>query len=79
METSNYFKNTGRIRKGIKMKFFLALLLFVVITTVSYGQNNYQDVVYLKNGGIIRGVIIEQVPNEFIKIETVGKNVFVYQ
>lgn len=61
------------------MKKYLAFLLFALMTTVSYGQNNYQDVVYLKNGSIIRGVIIEQVPNKSIKIETADRNVFVYQ
>jgi len=61
------------------MKKYLALLLFALITTVSFGQSNYQDVVYLKNGSIIRGVIIEQVPNKSIKIETADRNVFVYQ
>lgn len=61
------------------MKKYLALLLFALITTLSFGQSNYQDVVYLKNGSIIRGVIIEQVPNKSIKIETADRSVFVYQ
>ena len=61
------------------MKKYLAILLFSIITTVSFGQSNYQDVVYLKNGSIIRGVIIEQVPSESIKIETADKSVFVFQ
>ncbi|HLW42474.1 MAG TPA: hypothetical protein VKY82_08935 [Flavobacterium sp.] len=55
------------------------LLLFLLTTTLSFGQNNYQDVVYLRNGSIIRGVIIEQVPNKSVKIETDDRNVFVYQ
>lgn len=63
----------------MKMKKYLVLLLIVVITTLSFGQSNYQDVVYLKDGSIIRGAIIEQVPNKLIKIETSDKNVFVYQ
>ena len=55
----------------------LVLLIFVVgLNAQSY---EYEDVVYLKNGGIIRGMIIEQIPNKTIKIETFGKNVFVYQ
>ncbi len=58
---------------------YLTLILFVSITTLSFAQNNYQDVVYLKNGSIIRGVIIEQVPNKSIKIETADGSVFVYQ
>jgi len=61
------------------MRKYLALLLFVFIATASFGQNNYQDVVYLKNGSIIRGVIIEQVINKSIKIETADKSVFFYQ
>jgi len=61
------------------MKKYLALLLFALITTLSFGQSNYQDVVYLKNGSIIRGTIIEQVPNKSIKIETADRSVFVYQ
>jgi hypothetical protein len=45
----------------------------------SYGQSNFTDVVYLKNGSIIRGVIVEQVPNQSLKIKTFDKNVFVYK
>ncbi|MEI7501123.1 MAG: hypothetical protein WCK84_11835 [Bacteroidota bacterium] len=35
--------------------------------------------VYLKNGSIIRGTIIEQIPNESVRIETADKSVFVYR
>ena len=35
-----------------------------------------QEVVYLKNGSIIRGVIIEQIPNESLKIQTADGSVF---
>ena len=55
-------------------KYFI--LIFLFFTSIIYAQNNYQDVVYLNNGSIIRGVIIEQVPNKFIKIETADKNIF---
>lgn len=61
------------------MKKYLWLFLFTIISNISFGQNNYQDVVYLKNGSVIRGVIIEQVPNKSIKIETAERNVFVFQ
>jgi hypothetical protein len=56
------------------MKKYLALLLFALITSAAFGQRNYQDVVYLKNGGIT-----EQVTNELIMIETVDRSAFVYQ
>lgn len=38
-----------------------------------------QDVVYLKNGSVIRGVIIEQVPNVQVKIKTSDGSIFVFK
>lgn len=38
-----------------------------------------EDVVYLKNGGIVRGLIVEQIPGVSIKIKTRDQNVFVYK
>ena len=60
------------------MKKLITILFFMLVTTLSFAQGNYQDVVYLKNGSIIKGVIVEQVPNKSIKIETSGGSVFVY-
>lgn len=60
------------------MKKISLLSLLVFISIFVFSQNNFQDVVFLKNGGIIRGLIIEQTPNVSLKIETSGKNVFVY-
>ncbi|NBG67020.1 hypothetical protein [Acidiluteibacter ferrifornacis] len=57
----------------------ILFVVFLLTTLVSYSQNQYEDVVYLKNGGIMRGVIIEQIPNKSIKIETIGRNVFFYE
>ena len=37
-----------------------------------------EDVVHLKNGSIVRGTIIEQIPGESLKIQTQGGSVFVY-
>lgn len=61
------------------MKKYLTILLFAVITTFSFAQGTYEEVVYLKNGSIIRGVIIEQVPNKIIKIQTADRSIFVYR
>jgi len=63
------------------MKKFLFLIVFLfalVANAFSQQYADYQDVVYLKNGGIVRGIIIEQVPQSSLKIETTGGNVFVY-
>jgi len=58
------------------MKKTFLLLLCLLTATAAFSQNNFQDVVYLKNGSIIRGIIIEQVPNESLKIETADRSVF---
>ena len=61
------------------MKKFSTFILLVFITTFAFAQNKYQDAIYLKNGSIIRGMIMEQVPNKTVKIETANRNVFVYK
>jgi hypothetical protein len=54
-------------------------LILLLTLTMMFGQNiEYEDVLYLKNGTIIHGLIIETVPGELIKIQS-GRNVFVYQ
>jgi len=60
------------------MKKYLVLVI-LLSTTLAFAQSNYQDVVYLKDGSIVRGSIIEQIPNKTIKIETVDRSIFVYQ
>ncbi len=61
------------------MKKFLLLVLVVVFSIATFAQQNYQDVVYLKNDSIIRGMIIERVPNQYLKIQTKDGSVFVYK
>jgi len=39
----------------------------------------WQDVVYLQNGSVIRGMVIEQVPNVSLKIQTADGSIFVYE
>lgn len=58
-------------------------VLFVAITvaflsTAAYGtETEYEDVIYLKDGSIIRGIIVERVPGETYKIEIAGGSVLV--
>lgn len=55
-------------------------MLIFAIAGIGIGlAQNYQDVVSLKNGSVIKGVIIEQVPNQSIKIQTADGSIFVYQ
>jgi len=59
--------------------FSIVFLIAVFFPGINYAQTNYEDVVYLKNGSILHGMIIEQVPNESIKIQTKDKNIFVFK
>jgi hypothetical protein len=58
-----------------RLIFLIGLLWF---SNLLVNAQNLEEVVYLKNGGIIRGTIIEQIPNKSIKIQTKDGNVFVY-
>ena len=64
----------------IKMKkiFLLCVVGIMAFASSAYAQVQ-QEVVYLKNGSVIKGVIVEQVPNESIKIRTNDGSVFAYQ
>ena len=55
------------------------LFVLLYLPTISIAQQDMEDVVYLKNGSIIRGIIIEQVPNVSIKVQTRDGSVFVYE
>ncbi len=52
--------------------------LFLLVSVAASAQT-MQEVVYLKNGSVIRGIVIEQVPNESLKIQTADGSVFAYQ
>lgn len=57
----------------------LLLLILLILSNFIHGQNNLEDVIYLKNGSIIRGIIIEQIPNQSLKIQTKDRSVFVFK
>jgi len=48
----------------------LILICIAFIKNEAVSQQNYIDVVYLKNGSVIKGIIIEQIPNETVRIKT---------
>lgn len=54
------------------------MLGFIITAFTVSAQTNYEDVIYLKNGSIIHGIIIEQIPNVSVKIKS-GPNVFFYK
>lgn len=64
----------------MKKLFVLSVLSFIgIFSNINAQIQNLEEVVYLKNGSIIRGIIIEQVPNESLKIQTKDGSVFFYQ
>lgn len=60
------------------IKFFIPVLFLLFITGNIWAQSSMQDVVYLKNGSIIKGSIIEIIPDKYIKIEVLGGSIYVY-
>ena len=69
----------------MKYKFFflkiLYLLFLAIITLPAFNQQKTveEDVVYLVNGNIIRGKIIEYKSGEYVKIKSYGGNVWVFK
>lgn len=58
-------------------KVLLIILLFLSIQL--FGQTQSRDVVYLKNGSIVKGKITEMNPSENLKIQTADGSLFVYK
>ncbi len=56
----------------------LTCLIAFAATSQVFAQQPMEDVVYLKNGGFVRGTIIEQIPGESLKIQTRDGNVLVF-
>lgn len=63
------------MRVFLKSMCLLAIMFFAVITVQAQEQ---QEVVYLKNGSIVKGVIIEQIPNSSLKTQTADGSIFAH-
>lgn len=61
------------------MRKVILFLMFFFCTLMVYSQVQYIDVVYLKNGGKISGIIVEQIPGESIKIETKDGGLLIFK
>lgn len=61
----------------------LTAFILAMFTFYPFGQAIAQDamidIVHLKNGSVIRGIIIEHVINKAIKLETSDKSLFVFE
>jgi len=61
------------------MKNLLMLVpVFLFTICLAYSQQ-YKDVVHIKNGSVMHGSIIGQIPNEAVKMKTKDSDMFVYK
>ena len=60
------------------MKKALLIVCAVVCSVFYVAAQQYQDVVYLKNGSVVRGIILEQIPGKTIKIATDNGSHFIF-
>lgn len=58
-------------------KTILTFILLLFINETSLFAQTYGDVLYLKNGSIIHGIILELIPEKTVKIKS-GENLFVF-
>lgn len=59
----------------------LTIVCVMVIGLFSFAeaQQFTEDVIYLKNGSVVRGIIVEQIPSETLRIRTKGGSEFVFK
>ncbi len=55
------------------------VMAVLFLAAISVQAQNLQEVVYLKNGSVVRGVIIEQIPGSSLKIQTADGSIFAYK
>lgn len=65
--------------RKISVKKVLFTLILLISFSVSFCQKNKEDVIYLKDGSIIRGNIIEYLNGKHVKIETRDNNIWVFK
>ena len=75
---ANPYRRLIQRRNAILQRFIFIFCLTAFIATTSVFAHQMEDVVYLKNGEIVRGTIIEQIPGESLEIQTQDGSVFVY-
>lgn len=56
--------------------FLISVLVSAAVFAI---ENEYEDVIYLNNGSVVRGVIVEEVPGETYKIEIAGGSVIIFE
>jgi hypothetical protein len=63
------------MKSGLKIR-FIFLIWGLFLLTASYAQNIQEDIVYLKNGSVIRGEILKEENPGYLRIRTEGDNIW---
>lgn len=56
----------------------LTLILTIFFSLTLFAQGGKRDIVYLKNGSIVRGAILLQDPGKLVKLKTPDRNIWVF-
>jgi hypothetical protein len=64
-----------------KISFFFLAISFLLASNAQAQKKNErtEDVLYLKNGSVLRGKIVESSNDSIIRIETIGRNIFAHR
>lgn len=55
------------------------LFIIIVLSTYILAQQFYKDVIHLKNGDVAKGIIIENVPNDYVKLQTDNGSIITFK
>lgn len=61
------------------MKCVVLSVVFVMTSILFVHSQNYIEKVYLKNGSVIRGIVVEQVPETSLEVQTSDGSVYVFE
>lgn len=61
------------------MRTFIFVFPFLIMSSIYAQQTETVDVIYLNDGSIIKGRIIEVIPSESIKISTLSGSILIFQ
>ena len=63
--------------QAFKIILTIAILILIVCDETVIADNTKEDVIYLNNGGMIRGNLLEAIPDSIVKIEAVNGSILV--
>jgi len=63
----------------MKQFFFFIGIFFIALLECNAQNTKLQDVLYLKNGSVIKGNVIEQIMDSIVKIEIIDGSLFVFK